>query len=240
LRRAGIIALLIVAAVPLLLAVSQLPTEGSITNPSYTHVVPRYLEEGKEEAGSSNIVTTIILNYRGFDTNGEVTVIFTALIAVSAILLTGSLASGEAEPKERRWTLPISPVVAFVVRVIAPFTAIFSIYMIVRGHGAPGGGFQGGTILGSLAILLSIVLGRKQAIRLLPNKTRPLLQGAAVLAFIVVGIIGLFLSGAYLQFPQEHSLELVRELELLTLEIGIGLGGAAIVASLFWALEGHR
>jgi len=87
-KRALTIVLLVALAAVLLRAVAELPQYGSPDSPAYTHVGSYYLEHGPDEAGADNIVTGIILNYRGFDTNGEVTVIVTALIAVFAVLLS--------------------------------------------------------------------------------------------------------------------------------------------------------
>lgn len=231
-RRATVVALLIVVAVPLIAAAAALPAEGSMDNPTYRHVVPRYLEHGAEEGGAENIVTAIILNYRGYDTNGEVTVIFTALVGMFAVLLI----SKERTPGRRPKRIPASPVVQFIVRVIAPFAFVFSMYVIVNGHVTPGGGFQGGTILGALLIAASLALGSERVQRWLPDKARPLLQPAAVLTFIVIGAVGLTW-GYYLAFPNEPTFFWLRTIELLALEAGIGLGGAAIVISLFWTME---
>ena len=56
-----------------------MPPMGDPDNPTMLNVVPHYLERGVEEAGAENIITGIILNYRGYDTMGEVTVIFSVL-----------------------------------------------------------------------------------------------------------------------------------------------------------------
>lgn len=231
-RRAAVIAVLVLAAVPLLAAVAQLPPQGSPDNPTYSHIVPRYLEHGAEEAGAENIVTDIILNYRGYDTNGEVTVIFTALIAVLAVLLV------ERTPRKGRKPspIPVSPVVLFVIRVMAPFVLVFALYIILYGHVSPGGGFQGGTVIGALVIVASLVMGSGPVKRWVPEAAWPWLQPAAILAFTLVGVAGLAF-GAYLTFPQAHALAWLRTAELVFLEAGIGLGGAAIIATLFWTME---
>ena len=54
--------------------------------PANLHVAPRYLEQGPEETGVPNVVTAVLASYRGYDTLGEVTVIFTAGIGVLALL----------------------------------------------------------------------------------------------------------------------------------------------------------
>jgi len=54
--------------------------------PIHTHVVPRYLGQGAEETGVPNIVTAVLASYRGYDTLGETTVVFTAGVGVIALL----------------------------------------------------------------------------------------------------------------------------------------------------------
>ena len=54
--------------------------------PIHTHVAPRYLEQGLQETGVPNIVTAVLASYRGYDTLGETTVVFTAGIGVIALL----------------------------------------------------------------------------------------------------------------------------------------------------------
>ena len=136
-RRILIGVLLVALAIPLAYAMSELPPHGSETTPPYTHISPYYLERGHGEAGAENIVTDIILNYRGFDTNGEVTVIFTAMAAVLAVLL-GTTTHPEVDAP--RADPQPSVVVRFIVRVMAPLIATFAVYVILNGHVTPGGG----------------------------------------------------------------------------------------------------
>ena len=67
----------------------DLPAFGDPNAPAHRHVAPEYLAEGEHETGAPNIVTAVLASYRGYDTLGEVTVIFTAGIGV-LLLLSGS------------------------------------------------------------------------------------------------------------------------------------------------------
>ena len=67
----------------------DLPAFGDPNAPAHRHVAPEYLAEGEHETGATNIVTAVLASYRGYDTLGEVTVIFTAGIGV-LLLLSGS------------------------------------------------------------------------------------------------------------------------------------------------------
>ncbi len=63
-----------------------LPAFSDPTAPIHTHVEPRYIQEGLRETGVPNIVTAVLASYRGFDTLGETTVVFTAGAGVIALL----------------------------------------------------------------------------------------------------------------------------------------------------------
>lgn len=234
-RRSLVALTIAAAAVPMLIGVAGLPRPGAGDAPVHTHVAARYVAAGAQEAGAENRVTAVLLNYRAFDTFGEVLVIFAALAAVMAVL-TPALPGGPQGAGMR--ASQASPVVAFVIRLTAPFIAIFGAFVILKGHVSPGGGFQGGVILGALLMLLSVVMGRGASAPLIPVPLARWLQASAPLAFAVVACLGLALTGALLGFPAEPGLAQVRELMMVVLEIGIGVGGAAIILGLFLAIRG--
>ena len=64
----------------------DLPLLGDPNAPANLHVAPRYIEQSGQEIGVPNIVTSVLASYRGYDTLGEVTVIFTAGIGVMVLL----------------------------------------------------------------------------------------------------------------------------------------------------------
>ena len=68
----------------------DMPLYGDPNAPIHQHVAPVFLEEGIKETGVPNVVTVVLASYRSYDTMGEVTVIFTAGIAVMALLAFGT------------------------------------------------------------------------------------------------------------------------------------------------------
>ena len=64
----------------------ELPAFSDPAAPIHTHVAPRYLEDGPRETGIPNVVTAVLASYRGFDTLGETTVVFTAGAGIIALL----------------------------------------------------------------------------------------------------------------------------------------------------------
>lgn len=63
-----------------------MPAFGDPGAPAHHHVAPRYIEMAYTETGVKNMVTAILANYRGYDTLGELTVIFTAVAAVISLV----------------------------------------------------------------------------------------------------------------------------------------------------------
>jgi multicomponent Na+:H+ antiporter subunit B len=85
-RTAGALAVAIIVGAGLVYAVAGMPDFGSIAGPIHNHVAPRYIETSPVEIGIPNMVTSVLASYRGYDTLGEVTVIFTAGVSVTALL----------------------------------------------------------------------------------------------------------------------------------------------------------
>lgn len=87
-RRNQPLALTVVGLTGLVLAwgVQDLPAFGDPKAPAVQHVAPRYIEDSPREIGIPNMVTSVLASYRGFDTLGEVTVVFTAGLGVLLLL----------------------------------------------------------------------------------------------------------------------------------------------------------
>jgi len=86
--RRPLFALVLLSIVGYLLAglVVQMPEFGSADAPAYKNTIPRYLEKSVEDTGATNIVASILFDYRAYDTLGEATVLFTATLAILSLL----------------------------------------------------------------------------------------------------------------------------------------------------------
>lgn len=73
----------------LIYATFDMPSFGDPQAPAHNHVAPRYIEEAPQATGVPNIVTAVLASYRGYDTMGELAVIFTAGVGVMLILAAG-------------------------------------------------------------------------------------------------------------------------------------------------------
>jgi len=86
-RQLALLMVLLVAGAILTLAVTDMPAFGDPGAPAHRHVAPRYIEMAYRETGVPNMVTAILADYRGYDTLGELTVMFTACAAVLSVLI---------------------------------------------------------------------------------------------------------------------------------------------------------
>ena len=147
----------------LLYGVVRMPLFGNADTLADSEVASFYVTHTLEETGAVNIVTGIILDYRGFDTLGESHVLF---VAVSSVLLLLSI-RGEKDEQERllesdrgqRTEPDHDLVLQGGARLLLPLVLIFGIYIILNGHLSPGGGFSGGAVLGAGLILYQNAFG---------------------------------------------------------------------------------
>lgn len=173
--------LLVVVAWGIAAALAEIPF-----GTSKTKVGDYYIDKGREQTGASNIVTSVVINYRGFDTLGEVTVLFVAAIGLGAVLAT-------RRKRERGEVEPASLVLYTGCRFLFPLILLFGAYIFIHGHLTPGGGFQGGAIIASAFVL--VYMGcRGKRISETGSKTVESLGG---LIFIVIGLVGLAVGGRY-------------------------------------------
>ncbi|MGI5875840.1 MAG: hydrogen gas-evolving membrane-bound hydrogenase subunit E [Dethiobacteria bacterium] len=69
----------------LLLSIMEMPVYGELENPTNNYVTGRYVDKGSFESGGSNLVANVVLDYRGYDTLLETTVIFTAVMSIMVL-----------------------------------------------------------------------------------------------------------------------------------------------------------
>jgi multicomponent Na+:H+ antiporter subunit B len=76
----------VMTGVALIYGTLDMPHYGDLDAPIHHHVAPRYIEHTEDEIGVPNMVTAVLASYRGYDTWGETTVIFTACVGVMLLL----------------------------------------------------------------------------------------------------------------------------------------------------------
>lgn len=124
-----------------------------------------------------NIVNVILVDFRAFDTLGEITVLTTAAIGVRALLRIAS--SDEATPRS---DAGMSPIFQTGARFLMPLLLLFALFLLWRGHNEPGGGFVGGLVAAAAYSLYLIAYGVEHARRAIPVKPVMLLGSGLLLA----------------------------------------------------------
>lgn len=174
---------------------------GAIFANLLTHYVPDqelnysaqyYAENTAEEVGAANIVTAIIVTYRGLDTLGEVTVLFLTAAIVGLVLAQGS--KGSEANGDKHKAPPAGELLTIGTQLLIPLILLLGVYVFVNGHLTPGGGFQGGAILAS-AILLMLLA---DPLRRFSHRMISVLESTSGLLFVVIGVAGLFIGGGFL------------------------------------------
>jgi len=174
--------LLVIMAFAIILSVSKIPFGAHKTE------VGNYcIDKGIDQTGAVNIVTSVVLNYRGFDTLGEVTILFIAALGLGAVLAT-------IKRKTKKEIIPSSLILSTGCKFLFPFILLFSIYIFLHGHLSPGGGFQGGAIAASGFLLIYLGCPEK---RINENHLK-ITESIGGLIFVIVGFLGLILGGYFL------------------------------------------
>ena len=114
----------------------------------------RYVELVPRELGAPNVITGILLSYRGFDTLGEVAVLFMVAAGVGLVLGEQTSQRRDAGADEANDDVASSEIVRTGSAILLPLISIFAAYIIMNGHLSAGGGFQGGAIIASGIMLL--------------------------------------------------------------------------------------
>jgi multicomponent Na+:H+ antiporter subunit A len=152
-----------------------------------TETAPRLREffaaYGPTVAHGRNIVNVILVDFRGFDTLGEITVLATAAIGVRALL---RLAATDG-PTTLASRPPTSSIFRTGARLLMPLLLLFAIFLLLRGHNQPGGGFVGGLVTAAAFALYGIAYGVDRARRAL--LVRPItLLGAGLAIALLSGV----------------------------------------------------
>ncbi len=123
-----------------------------------------FLEQSLPKGGGSNVVNVILVDFRGYDTMGEITVLGIAAIGVLALMDGLRTRRPGVDPEGRAWTFAQQPLLLRVAAsVVLPLALVFSLYIFMRGHNLPGGGFIAGLITAVALVLQFMSLGQARA-----------------------------------------------------------------------------
>lgn len=149
-----------------------------------------YLNETVHKLKVSNAVTSIVVNFRGFDTLGEVTVLFLAVTVLGSILYKRRHDVGK-----RTVLFSSSKVVTAGSKLLFPAIILLGVYVFIHGHLSPGGGFQGGVIIAT-GFLLMLLAYESYSVN---HRVLSIVESLAGIVFTGIGLAGLIMGKTFLE-----------------------------------------
>jgi multicomponent K+:H+ antiporter subunit A len=226
-----------------------------MTRPLPDHAVSRFfIEQAWPQGGGTNVVNVIIVDFRGFDTLGEISVLAVVALAVYSLLRRFRPApeSMESPPQRVHQTRAAATedlaVPAVIMRAMFPVTLVLSLYLLLRGHNLPGGGFVAGITLAVGLILQYMAGGTRWAEARLA--IHPLRWLGAGLALALATGAGAWLFGypfltshvAHIELPLAGSLEIPSAFffDLGVFGLVVGATGLMLIALAHQSTRAHR
>ncbi|PKN77625.1 MAG: sodium:proton antiporter [Candidatus Cloacimonetes bacterium HGW-Cloacimonetes-1] len=142
-----------------------------------------YVNGSMNDLNVPNVVTAVVVTYRGLDTLGEVTVLFLATAGIGFLLRRKGHPTGKRRPG--------SEILKIGSAFLAPLIVLLGVYIFTHGHLTPGGGFQGGVVIASGMLLLTMA-------HIDFKFSHTLIHWAESLSgftYVLIGLLGLLLLG---------------------------------------------
>ncbi|MBF0266260.1 MAG: sodium:proton antiporter [Gammaproteobacteria bacterium] len=187
------------------------------------------IDHAVQDTGVTNIVTSVVLAYRGLDTLGELAILFTAASGVG-LLLSNKL-NTKLQPSTKTVRLSNSNfIIEHALNLLFPLLLVVGFYVIFHGHLTPGGGFQGGVIIASAFFLNILAKPYKSSDSEIESTHNNLtiIESLSGVTFIAIGLYAL-ISGhdflePFLSHGQLGSLWSAGTLPFLYIAVGLKVG----------------
>lgn len=239
----------VAVAIPLSYSVGSFPDVGDPAAPAVERTLPtgepspyyHYVGETAEALDLPNAVVLVLAVFRNLDTLGEVAVAFTAVLGVLIVLdrtrITTSRNTDDTEGLAFPDPYVMSPVGMTAVRLVVPLVFVFGVYLTLYGALVPGGGFQGGVVMGASVVLMALVFGHRPTSNWVDERILVGILVGGVGLFVAVGLGSFFFGGTLLEVLA-YPVDVATVVEILEVSIGLLVGG--VVAALVLAVAlGH-
>lgn len=202
-----------------------------------------YITKSYGDTKVPNLVTTVLADYRGYDTMFETVVVLAAGMTIFAILRVVS-SEGTVELSAPQADQFIDGdhsriIVGTTCRIVIPMIQIFALYVIAHGHYSPGGGFQGGVLIGASFILVALAGNLKDALSRLSEKGYLRVACIGIFIYAAFGFVPQILGRNFLDYGVLEKIlftdgpEMARSHSLLGVEIGVAFTVAAIMFAIY-------
>jgi multicomponent K+:H+ antiporter subunit A len=194
-----------------------------------------FVEQAKPGGGGYNVVNVILVDFRALDTLGEITVLGIAAVAIVAILDSIQLPARRLDWDGRPWSSGQSLLLEVLWRPLLPLALMVSVYLLLRGHNLPGGGFIAGLVAGTAVLVQYLAHGNAWVeTRLTPNYTSVAAAGIAIaaltgLAALAFGAPFLTSTFGYLDWPVVGRFEVA---SAMVFDLGVYIAVVGVVLSI--------
>jgi len=181
------------------------------------------MAEGAAQAGIKNVVTAVLLDFRGYDTLLEIAVLMLATVAVLAV-------REDPNVPRRRIEDRAGPVLDTLTVALLPLMVLVAGHLFWVGSSEPGGAFQAGAVLGAAVILMALAGYARPGWA--GTSAMRIILAVGLLAFVAVALGVTLLGGSLLEYPAESRKTLILVIEaLLTLSIGASIGSLFLASA---------
>jgi multicomponent K+:H+ antiporter subunit A len=187
---------------------------------SFSTISDFYLQQSVPEGGGHNVVNVILVDFRGFDTLGEISVLAMAALGAHALLDQLRMVQPARDSAGRLWADDVHPLfLKMLMRPLLPLALAVAVYIFLRGHNLPGGGFVAGLVTGVALILQSLAGGFSFAEDRLPRSYAPAL-GLGLAFAAGVGLLSWLFARPFLTSTHGHiAIPLLGDIELASVMI---------------------
>ena len=205
---------------------------GMLTGP-HASISGFFMDQSIPGGGGKNVVNVILVDFRGFDTLGEITVLAVAAIGIFALLHKLRLPVPQADQDGRPWAEERHPLIlSQMTRFLLPLALLVAAHLFLRGHNAPGGGFIAGLVAAVALVLQYMASGIAWTQRQWRQAFHPLIATGVLMAS-ATGVASLFLGRPFLTSAFGHvHLPVIGEFELasaMVFDLGVFLTVVGVI-----------
>ncbi len=239
------LSLLVVASAVLVIlyATFDKPRFGDPDAPVLQHIGPWYLQHTPEYVDIPNVVTAVLGSFRGYDTLGEVFVVFTAGIGVLFLLSARRSRSGQGRRRYDAAEIGLRDevILRVVGRLLVPFILLFGLYVQFHGEYGPGGGFQAGALIAAAFILYALIEGEERALYALPRRVLNWLMVGGALLYGAVGVAGMLMGSNFLDYSVLANDPVTgQKIGIILIEAGVGMTVCGVLLNIFHAFASRN
>ncbi len=185
-----------------------------LTRP-YDSISAWFLQNSVPGGGGTNVVNVILVDFRGFDTLGEITVLAIAAIGIYMMLRDLRLQAPGTDAQGRPWSSDAHPLIlATFSRLLLPLALMVAVFILLRGHNLPGGGFIAGLIIAVALMLQYLANGIVWTQSRLSGELHPLI-GLGLLVATATGLGSWYFGYPFLTSAHDHlHLPILGDIEL--------------------------